>query len=231
MEGTNTVQITADKVKALRDRTGAGMMDCKKALEETGGDEEKAVEVIQKKGLAKAAKKGGAIAAEGVIHAYIHAGGRLGVLAEINCQTDFVARNEDFKAYVDLIGLQIASMNPEFVRREDVPEDVVAKKRELFLGQLKEEEAQTGKKKPEAALAKIIDGKIEKWLSESCLVEQVSIQDESGKTIQALTEELVAKIGEKIAVRRFVRFELGEGIEKKKADLAADVAATLSQAN
>lgn len=223
--------ITAEKVKSLRDRTGAGMMDCKKALEEAGGDEDKAVEVIQKKGLAKAAKKGGAIAAEGTIHAYIHAGGKLGVLVEVNCQTDFVARNEDFKSFVDLVGLQIASMNPEFVRKEDVPADAVEQKKAIFRGQLAEEEAQTGKKKPEAALEKIIEGKISKWLTESCLVDQPSIQHEDGKTIQQLTDELTAKIGEKISVRRFVRFELGEGIEKKKADLAADVAATLAQQN
>jgi elongation factor Ts len=223
--------ITADKVKSLRDRTGAGMMDCKKALEETGGDEEKAVEVIQKKGLAKAAKKGGAIAAEGTIHAYIHGAGKLGVLVEVNCQTDFVARNEDFKAFVDLVGLQIASMSPEFVRRDDVSAESLEKKKEIFRGQLLEEEQQTGKKKPEAALEKIIEGKISKWLTESCLVDQPSIQHEDGKTIQQLTDELSAKIGEKISVRRFVRFELGEGIEKKKADLAADVAETLAQQN
>ncbi|MEM9195414.1 MAG: translation elongation factor Ts [Myxococcota bacterium] len=221
------MEVNAKMVKSLRDRTGAGMMDCKKALIETEGDEEKAVEVIQKKGLAKAAKKAGAIAAEGVIHSYIHAGARVGVLIEVNCQTDFVARNEEFQEFVEGCCLQIASMSPEFVRREDVSDDAVAEKRAFFKGQLEEEEKQTGKKRPEAAIDKILDGKINKWLKESCLVDQPSVQDEEGRTIQQICDALSGKIGEKIAVRRFVRYELGEGIEKKKVDLAADVAATL----
>jgi elongation factor Ts len=220
-------EVNAQMVKSLRTRTGAGMMDCKNALIETDGDEDKAVELIQKKGLAKAAKKAGAIAAEGMIHAYIHPGSRLGVLVEVNCQTDFVARNEEFKAFVESVGMQIASMSPEFVRREDVGEAEIAGKRRFFQEQLEEEEKQSGKKRPEAAISKIIEGKLGKWLSEACLVEQASVQDESGKTFQQLTDELSAKIGEKIHIRRFVRFELGEGIEKKKVDLAADVAATL----
>ncbi len=225
------MQVSAQQVKALRDRTGAGMMDCKKALLETEGDEEKAVEIIQQKGLAKAAKKAGAIAAEGVIHSYIHPGDRLGVLVEVNCQTDFVARNEDFKEFVNMVGLQIASMSPEFVRREEVDADVIAKKREFYLGQMREEEKATGKKKPEAALEKIIDGKINKWLTEACLDEQPSVQDDDGRTVGEIATALTAKIGEKIAVRRFVRFELGEGIEKKVNDLAADVAATIAGTN
>lgn len=225
------MQVSAQQVKALRDRTGAGMMDCKKALIETEGDEEKAVEIIQQKGLAKAAKKAGAIAAEGVIHAYIHPGDRLGVLVEINCQTDFVARNDDFKDFVNMVGLQIASMSPEFVRREEVDADAVAKKREFYMGQMREEEKASGKKKPEAALEKIIDGKINKWLAESCLDEQPSVQDDDGRTIGEIATALTAKIGEKIAVRRFVRFELGEGVEKKTNDLAADVAATIAGTN
>jgi len=220
-------QVNAMMVKSLRTRTGAGMMDCKNALIETEGNEEKAVELIQKKGLAKAAKKAGAIAAEGVIHAYIHPGSRLGVLVEINCQTDFVARNEEFKAFVESVGLQIASMHPEFVRRDDVSEEIQADKRRFFREQMVEEEERTGKKRPEHAIDKIIDGKLNKWMTEACLVEQPSVQDESGKTLQLLTEELSGRLGEKIAIRRFMRFELGEGIEKKKVDLAADVAATL----
>jgi elongation factor Ts len=219
--------ISMEQVKELRQRTGAGIMDCKVALQESAADMEKAVEYIQKKGLAKAAKKAGAIAAEGMIHAYIHAGSRLGVLAEINCQTDFVARSEDFKTFVDAVGLQIASMNPQFVRREEVPAAAIEKQREIFQAQMDEEAAQTGKKKPAEVTAKIIAGKVDKWLAETCLVEQVSVVD-GEKTIQALSDELTAKIGEKIAVRRFVRFELGEGIEKKSADLAADVAAAIS---
>ena len=206
------------------------MMDCKKALQDSGGDEEKAVEVIQKKGLAKVAKKAGAIAAEGLIHAYVHPGSRLGVLLEVNCQTDFVARNEEFQAFVDGVGLQIASMAPEYVRREDIPEQVLADQRKLFLvEQLQEEEQKTGKKRPEAAIGKIIDGKLNKWVTDVCLVDQPSVQSEEGKTVQQLSDELSAKIGEKITVRRFSRFQLGEGIEKKKSNLAEEVAEALGK--
>lgn len=219
--------ISMELVKELRQRTGAGIMDCKVALQESGADMDKAIEYIQKKGLAKAAKKAGAIAAEGAIHAYIHAGSRLGVLVEVNCQTDFVARSDDFKQYLEAVGLQIASMNPLFVRRDEVPALQIEKQREIFKAQMDEEAAQTGKKKPAEVVDKIIAGKIDKWLAEACLVEQVSVV-ETEKTIQAMADELSAKIGEKIAVRRFVRFELGEGIEKKTADLAADVAAAIS---
>jgi elongation factor Ts len=220
--------IAMEKVKELRQRTGAGIMDCKVALQESAGEMEKAIEYIQKKGLAKAAKKAGAIAAEGVVHAYIHAGSRLGVLVEVNCQTDFVARSEEFKSYAESVGLQIASMSPLFVRREDVPAAQLQKQREIFEAQMAEEASKAGAKpKPEAVLAKILDGKIDKWLQETCLVEQISVVD-GEQTIQAMADTLTAKLGEKIAVRRFVRYELGEGIEKVKADLAADVAAAIS---
>lgn len=224
-------EVNAQMVKSLRDRTGAGMMDCKNALVEASGDEEKAVEIIQKKGLAKAAKKAGAIAAEGKIHAYVHPGDRLGVLVEVNCQTDFVARNEDFQAFVSLVGLQIASMSPEYVRREDISADALDRQKRLYGDQIAEEDARTGKKRPEQAVEKIIEGKLNKWMTEVCLLEQASIEDEaSKKTIGDVQNELSAKIGEKIAIRRFVRMELGEGIEKKKVDLAADVAETLKSA-
>jgi elongation factor Ts len=219
--------VSMEKVKELRQRTGAGIMDCKVALQESEADMEKAVEYIQKKGLAKAAKKAGAIAAEGAVHAYIHAGSRLGVLVEVNCQTDFVARSDDFKHYLSQVGLQIASMGPLFVRREEVPSAQLAKQREIFQAQMDEEVAQGGKAKPAAVAAKILDGKIDKWLQEVCLVEQVSVVD-GEKTIQSLADELTAKLGEKIAVRRFIRYELGEGIEKVKTDLAAEVAAAIS---
>jgi len=222
--------ISAQMVKSLRDRTGAGMMDCKKALEECDGDEEKAVDNITKKGLAKAAKRAGAIATEGVIHSYIHAGSRLGVLVEVNCQTDFVARSEEFLAFANEVGLQIASMAAQYVRRADISDDAVAKQKALFLGQMDEEEAASGKKRPAEVKEKIVAGKIDKWMAEACLDEQASVSSEEGKTIAQIAEALTAKLGEKIAVRRFVRFELGEGIEKKKVDLAADVAATLKGA-
>lgn len=220
-------QVNAAQVKSLRDRTGAGMMDCKLALVEAAGDENKAVEIIQKKGLAKAAKKAGSIAAEGIVQSYIHPGSRIGVLVEVNSQTDFVARNEDFKGFVDNVCLQIASMSPLYVERSQVPDADVAAQRALFQGQLDEEAKQTGKSKPEQAVAKILDGKLDKWLSEVCLYEQASIVD-GDKTVQRVCDELTAKIGEAISVRRFVRFELGEGIEVVKKDFAAEVAETMA---
>jgi elongation factor Ts len=221
--------VTAKDVKALRDRTGAGMMDCKNALVEAEGDQDKAVEIIQKKGLAKAAKKAGAIAAEGVIHAYIHSGDRLGVLVEVNCQTDFVARNEEFRSFADEIGLQIASSAPLYVRRSEVPQADLDKQESIFKGQLEEEEKQTGKKKPEQAIAKILEGKMNKWLSEVCLEDQELVTRDDKTTVAKATEALTVKLGEKIAVRRFTRYELGEGIEVEKKDLAADVAETLAK--
>jgi elongation factor Ts len=219
--------VTMELIKELRQRTGAGIADCKAALQESDADIEQAIEYIQKKGLAKAAKKAGAIAAEGAVHAYIHAGSRLGVLVEVNCQTDFVARSEDFRGFLDQVGLQIASMSPQFVRREEVPAAQLEKQRGIFKGQMDEEVANGGKAKPPEVAAKILEGKLDKWLAEVSLVEQVSVVD-GEKTIQQLSDALAVKLGEKIAVRRFVRYELGEGIEKQKADLAADVAAAIS---
>ena len=223
--------ISAATVKELRDKTGAGMMDCKKALEEAEGNEEKAVEIIQKKGLAKVAKKAGAIAADGLIHAYIHAGSRVGVMVEVNCQTDFVARNEEFKVFVSEVAMHIASEKPEFVRAEEISEAAIAKQTEIFFGQLDEEAKQTGKEKPRAALEKIVEGKLAKWKKDVVLLDQEFIMSEDKKTVGVILDELSAKIGEKLSIRRFVRYELGEGIEKKVADLAADVAATIAGTN
>ena len=220
-------EVSASMVKELRQQTGAGIMDCKNALVESDGDHDRALENIKKKGLAKVAKRAGAIAADGMIDAYIHAGSRLGVLTEVNCQTDFVARSDDFKTFVEAVGLQIASMGAQYVRRSEVPEADLAKQRELAAAQLADEANETGKKKPDNVVEKIIEGKLDKWLSGVCLEEQASVQD-GDTTIGRMAEELSVKIGEKIAIRRFVRFEVGEGIEKKKVDLAAEVAATLS---
>src|SRR6195952_3391583 len=222
--------ITAQHVKSLRDRTGAGIGDCKSALEESAGDEEKAVELIQKKGLAKVAKRAGAIATEGVIHAYIHAGSRIGVLVEINCQTDFVARSPDFQEFVNGVGLQIASMGPQIVRRTDVAADAVEKQKQIFLGQMDKEKNNSGKKRPAEVREKIVGGKLDKWLAEISLDEQPAVGSDEGKTTAQLAEALSAKIGEKISVRRFVRYELGEGFEKKKSDFAAEIAETLKGA-
>ncbi|MGZ3418416.1 MAG: translation elongation factor Ts [Polyangiales bacterium] len=210
-------EISAGLVKEVRERSGAGMMDCKNALVEAAGDVEKALEIIQKKGLAKAVKKAGRVASEGLVQAYIHAGGRLGVLLEVNCETDFVSRNQDFKQFCEETAMQIAAMNAQYVRKEEIPESAIAKQKEIFAAQLKEEG------KPEQAWPKIMEGKVSKWSQEICLNDQESIIH-AGKTVEQLRTELVAKIGENITVRRFVRWELGEGIEKKKEDFSAEVA-------
>jgi elongation factor Ts len=210
-------EITANLIKDLRERTGAGMADCKKALVESDADVEKAIDYLRKKGLAKAAKKAGREATEGAIVSYIHGGGKIGVMVEINCETDFVARNEDFQAFTKDVAMQIAAMNPTFVRKEEVSDDVVAREREILLAKAKE----SGK--PEQVVAKMVDGQISKWLKEICLLDQSFVKNPD-KTMEQLQQELIAKIGENIRVRRFVRFELGEGLEKKKSDFAAEVA-------
>jgi elongation factor Ts len=214
--------ITAAMVKELRERTQAGMLDCKNALKETDGDMERAIDFLRKKGLAKAAKKAGREASEGAVASYIHAGGKIGVLVEINCETDFVARNEDFVAFTRDVAMQIAAMNPTVVRKEEVAEDAIAKEREVRLEQAKIDPKNAGK--PEAVLGKILEGQIAKWIKEQALLDQPFVKDPN-KTIEQLQQELVAKIGENIKIRRFVRFELGEGLEKKKGDdFATEVA-------
>jgi len=218
--------ISASQVKSLRDRTGAGMMACRDALRETEGDEEKAIEIIQKKGLSKVAKKAGAIAGDGLVHAYIHGGGRVGVLIEINCQTDFVARGDDFQQFVQETAMQVAAESPLYVSEDEIPENDLLAQTAIFRGQIEEEAKATGKEKPAAAVEKIVEGKLAKWKKQVCLVEQISIMHEE-KTIKTLLEELTAKLGEKINIRRFTRYELGEGIEKKKTDLAAEVTEAL----
>ena len=218
--------VSASMVKSLRDRTGAGMMACRDALRETAGDEEKAIEIIQKKGLSKVAKKAGAIAGDGLVHSYIHGAGRVGVLLEVNCQTDFVARGEDFQQFVQETAMQVAAESPLFVSEDDIPENEILARTAIFRGQLDEEAKATGKEKPAAAVEKIIEGKLAKWKRESCLLDQVSIMHDD-KTIRQLLEALTAKLGERINIRRFSRYELGEGIEKKKTDLAAEVTEAL----
>ena len=209
-------EITAQMIKDLRERTGAGMADCKKALTECAADMEKAIEYLRKKGIASAAKKATRIASEGMIASYLH-GTRIGVLVEVNCETDFVARNEDFQAFTRDVAMQIAAMGPMFVRKDEVAEDVVAREREVLLAKAKE----SGK--PEPVVQKMVDGQISKWMKEICLLDQPFVKNPD-KTIDQLQQELIAKIGENIKIRRFVRFELGEGLEKKKDDFAAEVA-------
>ncbi len=217
------MEVTATQIKDLRERTGAGMSDCKKALVEVGGDVDKAIDYLRAKGLAKAAKKAGREATEGAVVSYIHGGGRIGVLVEINCETDFVARNEDFVAFTKDVALQVAAMNPMFVRKEEVDNDVVEKERAVLVAKAKE----SGK--PEAIAQKMVEGQISKWMKEICLLDQPFVKDPD-KTIEQIQQDLVAKIGENIRVRRFVRFELGEGLEKKKSDFAAEVAAQAGMA-
>ncbi len=213
-------------VKSLRDRTGAGMMSCRDALRETEGNEDKAIEIIQKKGLNKVAKKAGAIAGDGLVHAYIHGAGRVGVLIEVNCQTDFVARNEDFQQFVEETAMQVAAEAPLFVSEEDIPENEILARTAIYRGQLEEEAKATGKEKPAAAIEKIVEGKLAKWQKQACLLDQLSIMGDE-RTIQQRSDELSVKMGEKISIRRFSRYELGEGIEKKKSDLGAEVTEAL----
>jgi elongation factor Ts len=212
------MEVTATLIKDLRERTGAGMADCKKALVEVDGDMDKAIDYLRTKGLAKAAKKAGREATEGSVVSYIHGGGRIGVLVEINCETDFVARNEDFQAFSREVALQIAAMNPQFVKKDEVQADVVERERAVLLAKAKE----SGK--PDAVIAKMVDGQISKWMKEICLLDQPFVKNPD-KTIEQVQQELISKIGENIKIRRFVRFELGEGLEKKKGDFAAEVAA------
>jgi elongation factor Ts len=215
-------EVSAQMVKELREKTGAGMMDCKKALAETGGDFTKAEEWLRKKGISRAASKGDRVAAEGIIGTYVH-GGRIGVIVEVNCETDFVARNPDFQDLVKDVAMQVAAANPKFVRREEVPQENLEKEREIERELLKQQG------KPEAMLDKILVGKMEKYYERVCLVDQPWVKDDKKKVGEMVTER-AAKIGEKVAIRRFARFEVGEGIEKKKDDLAAEVAKTLGQA-
>jgi len=203
-------------VKELRERTGAGMMDCKKVLVETCGDIEKAIDELRTKGLAKAAKKAGRVASEGVVQSYIHGKGRIGVLVEVNCETDFVGNTDEFRQLAYDIAMQIAAANPTYLSREEVPTADVEHEREIIKAQAREEG------KPEKVIEKMVDGRIEKFYKENCLLEQPFIKDQD-KTIQQLIHENVAKIGENISVRRFARYELGEGIEKEKSDFAAEV--------
>lgn len=208
--------VTASMVKELRERTGAGMLDCKKALVEANGDLEKAIEILRKKGLSKAAKKAGRVAAEGIVDSYIH-GGRIGVLVEVNSETDFVAKNEEFRQFVRDIAMQIAAQNPKYVSREEVPTEVIEKEKEI----LKQQALNEGK--PEHIVEKMVEGRLEKFYKEVCLLEQPFIKDPDVVIKDVLTEK-IAKIGENIKIRRFVRYEVGEGIEKKQENFAEEVA-------
>ena len=198
-------EVTAAAVKQLREKTGAGMMECKNALVEAQGIEERAIDILRKRGLASAKKREGRIAGEGIVGAYIHMGGKVGVLIEVNCETDFVARTEAFQELVKDLGMQVAAANPAYVAREDVPGEVVEKEREIYRSQLADQ------KKPAQVLDKIIEGKLEKFYTEQCLLEQPFIKDASGKTkVRDLVDGVNAKTGERIVIKRFARFQVGE---------------------
>ena len=216
--------ITAKMVQELRTKTGAGVMDCKRDLTETDGDIEKAIEELRKKGLASAAKRAGRVTSEGLVASYIHAGGKIGVLVEVNCETDFVARTEQFQQLVKDISMHIAASNPLYLKREDVSEELLNKEREIYRAQFLD----SGK--PEKVIEKIVDGKMEKYFSEVCLYEQPFVKD-TDKTVQELITESIAQLGENLNIRRFARFALGEGIEKEKKDLAEEVAAQRETVN
>ncbi|HEX9943392.1 MAG TPA: translation elongation factor Ts [Thermoanaerobaculia bacterium] len=211
-------EVTAQMVKELRERTGAGMMDCKNALNECKGDLEAAVDALRKKGLAAAAKKAGRVTAEGAVGSYIHAGGKLGVLVEVNCETDFVARTDQFQELVRDIAMHIAAAEPRFVRREEVTPDVLERERAIF----REQALASGK--PANVVERIVEGKIEKFYSEQVLLEQPFVKNPDVTIAQHIAEK-IGKIGENIQVRRFVRYKLGEGLERRQDDFAAEVAA------
>ena len=209
---------TSADVMRLREQTGVGMMDCKKALVEADGNFDAAVKILREKGMASAAKKAGRIASEGIVESYIHGGGRIGVLIEVNCETDFVARSDDFKALVHDLCMQIAAAKPEVVSVADVDPAKIAAEREILTAQAMNEP----KPKPAAVIEKMVEGRIKKYYKEVCLLEQEYVKDPS-KTITTLINETVAKIGEKISVRRFVRYEVGEGLEKKENNFAQEI--------
>ena len=201
------MEVSSSMVKDLREKTGAGMMDCKKALSETGGNFEKAVDYLRQKGLATAAKRAGRIASEGRVGSYIHAGGKIGVMVEVNCETDFVAKTDDFQSFAKDVAMHIAASSPLYIQREDVPPEVLEREREIYRAQARE----AGK--PEKIMEKIVEGKLEKFYSEVCLLEQPFIKDPD-LTVQDLLNGLIGKLGEKVEIRRFSRFQVGEGIPK-----------------
>ncbi|HVF29293.1 MAG TPA: translation elongation factor Ts [Pyrinomonadaceae bacterium] len=214
--------ITAGAVKALREKTGAGMMECKAALTEAGGNEEQAIELLRKRGLASAKKKEGRIAAEGAVGSYIHMGGKVGVLVEVNCETDFVARTEEFQQLVKDIAMHIAAAEPRYVSRTEVPADALDKEREIARAQAKNDPKNANK--PDQVIDKIVEGRLNKFYEEAALLDQPFVKDPA-KTVQDLLTEKVASIKENITVRRFARYKMGEGIEKRSDDFGGEVAA------
>ncbi|HEY8227882.1 MAG TPA: translation elongation factor Ts [Pyrinomonadaceae bacterium] len=214
-------EITAAAVKQLREKTGAGMMECKNALTEAEGNEEKAIEVLRKRGLASAKKREGRIAAEGIVGQYIHMGGKVGVLVEVNCETDFVARGDEFQQLVKDVAMHIAAAEPRYVSREDVPADALEKEREIALAQAKNDPKNANK--PDQVIEKIVDGRLNKFYEEAVLLDQPFVK-EPAKTVGELVTEKVAKTGEKITIRRFTRYKMGEGLDKRSDNFGGEVA-------
>jgi elongation factor Ts len=205
------MDISSELIKDLRQRTGAGVMDCKTALRESSGDMEGAIDYLRRKGLAAAAKRAGRIATEGLVSSYIHAGGKIGVLVEINCETDFVARTENFQSFVKNMAMHIAATSPQYVSRDQVPPSVVEREKGIYRIQAQDA------KKPEKVIEKIVEGKLERFFAEACLLEQTYIKDPDS-TVKEVLDSLIAKLGENIAIRRFARFQLGEGLASKPAE-------------
>ena len=216
--------ITAEMVRQLREKTGAGMMECKSALIEADGDQDQAVEILRKRGLATAKKREGRVAAEGAVASYIHMGGKVGVLVEVNCETDFVARTEDFQRFVKDIAMHICASEPQFVSKQDIPAQLIAKEREIAESQAKADPKNASK--PQNIIDKMVEGRLEKFYGESVLLEQPFVRDQT-ITVGELVTKLSAETGEKVQVRRFTRFKLGEGLEKRSDDFAGEVAAAL----
>ncbi|HEX8089509.1 MAG TPA: translation elongation factor Ts [Blastocatellia bacterium] len=212
--------ISPAAIKALREKTGAGMMECKAALTEGEGNEERAIEILRKRGLASATKKAGRVAAEGLVDSYIHAGGKIGVLVEVNCETDFVARSEEFRSFVHDLAMHVAAAEPRFLTKEEVSQDTLDKEREIALEQARNDPKNANK--PEQVLEKIIEGRMSKFYQEVCLMEQPFVKDQN-MTVSQLVTSMISKTGENIKVRRFVRFKMGEGLEKRVSDIGADV--------
>jgi len=212
--------VTPAAIRALREKTGAGMMECKAALVEAEGNEEKAIEILRKRGLAAATKKASRIAAEGLVNAYIHAGGKIGVLLEVNCQTDFVARTDDFRTFVHDLAMHITAAEPRFITKEDVPPDVLDKEKEIALDQARLDPKNAGK--PAQVLEKIVEGRLSKFYQEACLMEQPFVKDQN-ITVGDLVSQMIQKTGENIKVRRFTRYKMGEGLEKRSSDLGGEV--------
>lgn len=220
------MEVNATMIKALREKTGAGVSDCKAALVEAEGNEEKAIEVLRKRGLAQAAKRAGRIAAEGVVGSYIHMGGKVGVLVEINCETDFVARTEAFQQFVKDVAMHICASEPRYVTKDEVPTSEIEKEREIAHSQAMADPKNANK--PANIIEKMVEGRIAKFFTEAVLLEQPFVKDQS-ITVGELVSKLTAETGEKVSIRRFTRYKMGEGLEKKSEDFAAEVAAAIQQ--